>query len=213
MQPTNMSQASKQPRNQTAKQPSSQATYQTSASKRPTNLNRPPLVLWSPFQKKNLEEYIEVDLHFSAPVYVNSCQQRQAMYVAEALRCASCPAACTLSAAFSRFPYVPVARQWLEFSPPPVKLFLGLLCRDVNDLWAPGQDRLPCAPGLLVILERWSSQLLSGVLPSIKQEGGRRSIAIPISCNIGGLSRFDLGSSTFSVSCHFSRGCCRQLSS
>ncbi|CAJ1395465.1 unnamed protein product [Effrenium voratum] len=64
-----------------------------------------------------VQEYIEVDLHFSAPVYVNSCQQRQAMYVAEALRCASCPAACTLSAAFSRFPYVPDLLPKLQSEP------------------------------------------------------------------------------------------------
>lgn len=51
------------------------------------------------------EEYIEIDLRFSAPVYVTSCgQPLNAVHVFEAKRCASCPTGCTLSATFSRFP-------------------------------------------------------------------------------------------------------------
>lgn len=51
------------------------------------------------------KEYIEIDLHFSAPVYVTACgSPLSAVHVSEALRCASCPPGCVLSAAFSRFP-------------------------------------------------------------------------------------------------------------
>jgi hypothetical protein len=52
------------------------------------------------------KEYIEIDLHFSAPVYVTACgSPLSAVHVSEALRCASCPRGCMLSAAFSRFPW------------------------------------------------------------------------------------------------------------
>ena len=63
-------------------------------------------------------EYIELDLHFSAPVYVTSCgAPLSAVHVSEALRCASCPPGCTLSAAFSRFPYVPDLLPKLQSEP------------------------------------------------------------------------------------------------
>jgi len=62
-------------------------------------------------------EYIEIDLHFSAPVYAVSCAQTRGLHVAEADRCASCPPGCTLSAAFSRFPYVPDLLPKLQSEP------------------------------------------------------------------------------------------------
>ncbi|CAK8985770.1 unnamed protein product [Durusdinium trenchii] len=63
-------------------------------------------------------EYIEIDLRFSAPVYVTSCgSPLNAVYVSEAQRCASCPPGCTLSAAFSRFPYVPDLLPKLQSEP------------------------------------------------------------------------------------------------
>lgn len=62
-------------------------------------------------------EYIEIDLHFSAPVYVTACGSSNAVHVSEALRCASCPKGCVLSAAFSRFPYVPDLLPKLQSEP------------------------------------------------------------------------------------------------
>lgn len=63
-------------------------------------------------------EYIEIDLHFSAPVYVTACgSPLSAVHVSEALRCASCPRGCMLSAAFSRFPYVPDLLPKLQSEP------------------------------------------------------------------------------------------------
>ncbi|CAE7337395.1 unnamed protein product [Symbiodinium pilosum] len=62
-------------------------------------------------------EYIEIDLHFSAPVYAISCSQLRGLHVAEADRCASCPPGCTLSAAFSRYPYVPELLPKLQSEP------------------------------------------------------------------------------------------------
>ena len=62
-------------------------------------------------------EYVEIDLHFSAPVYVISCAQTRGLHVAEADRCTSCPTGCTLSAAFSRYPYVPDLLPKLQSEP------------------------------------------------------------------------------------------------
>ncbi|CAE8590044.1 unnamed protein product, partial [Polarella glacialis] len=62
-------------------------------------------------------EYQEIDIQFESPVYVKSCSTVEAVHVAEAGRCASCPAGCVLSAMFSRSPYVPDLLPKLQAEP------------------------------------------------------------------------------------------------
>eukprot|EP00931_Biecheleriopsis_adriatica_P060374 TRINITY_DN36256_c0_g1_i1.p1 TRINITY_DN36256_c0_g1~~TRINITY_DN36256_c0_g1_i1.p1 ORF type:complete len:2648 (-),score=427.06 TRINITY_DN36256_c0_g1_i1:64-8007(-) len=68
-------------------------------------------------QNDEVLEYMELDLHFSAPVYVKSCSGADTVHVAEAKRCTSCPPGCVLSALFSRFPYVPDLLPKLQSEP------------------------------------------------------------------------------------------------
>lgn len=58
-----------------------------------------------------VREYVELQLHYEAPVYARACQVYNAIYVHSAGKCMRCPPACILSSLLGRAPKIPGLEQ------------------------------------------------------------------------------------------------------